>query len=197
MHFFRSNCNVSVAKLGRKWWCIRQTSRCFWSRQGIFFCSLIMSKCLPGILCHTVYLSITMETTYMHWEASRTNPQLSEKTNYCLNINDMHCWHGARLHTVCYICGAEYQISGKNGESTGNEGRKERMKEGEWDSRDTEKNRLTSLHLIGSSCNHKKKERQRKKNNRRQMIESRARQEKKKHKTARHIKTEREHRNKG
>lgn len=51
------------------------------------------------------------------------------------------------------------------------------MKEGEWDSRDTGKNRLTSLHLIGSSCNHKKKDR--KKNNRRQMIESRARQEKK------------------
>lgn len=40
------------------------------------------------------------------------------------------------------------------------------MKEGEWDSRDREKNRLTSLHLIGSSCNRKKKRKKRKKEKR-------------------------------
>lgn len=75
-------------------------------------------------------------------------------------------------------------MSGKNGESTGNERRKGRMEEAERDSRDREKNRLTSLHLIGSSCNHRGKKKQnktqkpRKEKNRRQMIESRARQEK-------------------
>lgn len=64
------------------------------------------------------------------------------------------------------------------------------MEEAERDSGDREKNRLTSLHLIGSSCNRRKKNKKRHKGqekNRRQMIESRARQGKKnRHETARH-----------
>lgn len=44
---------------------------------------------------------------------------------------------------------------GEHGKSTGNKGREGR-KEGERDRKDREKNRLTSLHLIGSGCNHKK-----------------------------------------
>lgn len=46
----------------------------------------------------------------------------------------------------------------------------EGRKKGEQDRKDREKNKLTSLHLIGSSCNHRK--------NRRQVIESRVRHEK-------------------
>lgn len=81
-------------------------------------------------------------------------------------------------------------MSEKNGESTGNEGRKGRLEEAERDSRDREKNRLTSLHLIGSSCNHrgKKNKTKHKSQEKKKQTDDRKQSETRKtiHKTARH-----------
>lgn len=93
-------------------------------------------------------------------------------------------------------------MSGKNGESTGNERRKGRIEEAERDSRDREKNRLTSLHLIGSSCNHrgknKTKQNTKAKKRKKHTTDDRKQSETRKtrHKTARH-REEREQRHRG
>lgn len=64
-----------------------------------------------------------------------------------MQIEDMQFEHSARalrarMHFTCPISAVQSL-----------EGRKEGREEGE---RDSEKNQLTSLHLIGGSCNHRK-----------------------------------------
>lgn len=54
MYFFRSSCNVSVAKLDRKWWCIRR--HCSWSHQGIFWFTYNVKMLTWNIMSHSVPL---------------------------------------------------------------------------------------------------------------------------------------------
>lgn len=72
----------------------------------------------------------------------------------------LYCCQEATLHTLSNLLCCGWHFCGLWTKSTGDgwsSGWYWGDKEEERDKKDTEKNRLTSLHLIGSSCNHKER----------------------------------------